>query len=263
MTSKKITLGKLNNTRDLFGMKTRDGRHIVPGKLLRSGHLFAASEADRAYLAEKVSLIVDFRTAAECREKPNPTISGAEYMHLPILKSLTAGITKEEAAVNTAVRDLSQDPEGAREYMMRMYRQFVADGFAVSQYAEFMKSLGMARKGAVLWHCTAGKDRAGFASALIQEVLGVSREDIFADYLLTNECLKEEVECLIAMVTKRHSEKALSQEALWLLFSAQEEYLAAMYREVQERYGNFETFVQRGLKLDQATQEHLRELYLE
>lgn len=121
----------------------------------------------------------------------------------------------------------------------------------------------MARKGAVLWHCTAGKDRAGFASVLIQEVLGVAREDIFADYLLTNECLKEEVEHLTAMLTKQHSEKGLSQEALWLLFSAQEEYLAAMYREVQARYGDFETFVQRGLKLDRAAQEHLQELYLE
>ena len=266
MTSQKIAFEKLNNTRDLFGMQTKDGGRIKPGKLFRSGHLFGASEADCADLADRLSMIIDFRTEVECAEKPNPVIGQTEYLHLPVLRSLTAGITKEDSAVRKAAHDWSQDPKGAMQYMTRMYTQFVTDDYAVAQYARFAKELEKERDGVVLWHCTAGKDRAGFAAVIIQEILGVPREDIFEDYLLTNECLKDEVEHISRRIEKKISEysgSSVSKEALWLLFSAQKDYLEALYRKVDELYGDFDTFLQKGLNVDPAMREHLREMYLE
>lgn len=266
MTSKIITLEKLNNTRDLFDMKTKDGGRIKKGKLLRSGHLFGASERDIEKLSEQVNLIVDFRTDAECAEKPDPTVPHAEYLHLPVLQSLTAGITREKASGN-AVAELSQDPAGAREYMTRMYLNFVTSYFAVAQYAKFLNLLCEERDGAVLWHCTAGKDRVGFATVMVQEILGVPRDDIFEDYLLTNQCLREEVETLITMIRKRNGGVPLAEgeadEALIYLFSAKEEYLEALYGKIEEMYGSFETFAEKGLKIDQVKRERLRKLYLD
>ena len=261
MTSQRIQLEKLNNTRDLYGMQTRDKGRIKAGKLLRSGHLYGASEQDLNTLSERVNLVVDFRTDKERQEKPNPSLDDAAYLHLPILKSLTAGVTREKAAVENAVRTQSHDSEGARQYMMRMYVNFVADEFAVAQYAAFLRLLCEDREGAVLWHCTAGKDRAGFATVLVQEILGVSREDIFEDYLMTNLCLREEVTSLIHMIQSQSADS--SEEALQYLFGAKEDYLMALYHKVDELYGGFEEFVRKGLQLDAKQQERLRNLYLD
>ncbi|MBR1702800.1 MAG: tyrosine-protein phosphatase [Lachnospiraceae bacterium] len=263
MTSQKLSFEKLNNTRDLGGMLTQGGCRIKFGKLIRSGHLFAASESDKVSLFDRVSLIVDFRTDKEREEKPDPVPEHTACLHLPIIKSLTEGITREKAAVEATVKDLSHDPEEARQYMMHMYTNFVTSEFAVAQYAEFMRLLCEEREGAVLWHCTAGKDRAGFAAVLILEILGVSREDIFEDYLLTNECQKEEVAGLIQMIQKQNSGNAVSEEALRFLFSAKEEYLMALYQKIDEIYGNFDNFAQKGLRIDRKKQELLRKIYVE
>ena len=264
MTSQKVQLDKLNNTRDLSGLRTRDGGQIRPKKLLRSGHLYAASDADKAWLSSAVGLIVDFRTAGESQEKPNPNIAHAGYIHLPILQDLTAGITKEKASTNMVIGRLSRDPGGAKEYMMHMYTNFVSGEFAVAQYARFLELLCEERDGAVLWHCTAGKDRAGFAAALVEEILGVSRDDIMEDYLMTNACQKEEVDGLVAMLERKIGSSAPEvEEALRILFGAREEYLTALYRKVEELYGDFGSFLQNGLGFDGVKQEKLRRMYLE
>ena len=68
--------------------------------------------------------------------------------------------------------------------MIRMYRAFAGD-YAVKGYAEFVRLLLQGNKKAMLWHCTAGKDRAGTAAVIIEEILGIPREVIIADYLTT------------------------------------------------------------------------------
>lgn len=77
-------------------MVTQDNRRIKENKLIRSGHLYAASEADRVKLSELVDMIIDFRTEMEMDEKPNLAIEGVEYLHMPIFEELVVGITREE-----------------------------------------------------------------------------------------------------------------------------------------------------------------------
>jgi len=94
MPSTLLPFEKLHNIRDLGGMPAADGRTIRPGKLIRSGHLADISDTDREHLARLVDMIVDFRTTEEEGRQPDREIPGAAYYHIPVIDSLTAGITR-------------------------------------------------------------------------------------------------------------------------------------------------------------------------
>ena len=256
MTSTQLPFENLYNTRDLGGMTTKDGSRIKSGMLIRSGHLHQGTTADRRWLAEHVSLVIDFRTIGECREKPDP--DQFEYIHLPIINEQTAGITREEEADRTAMRDLSGDPEAAKQYMIGLYRNFVSTDYGLQQYRKYVDLLLEGREKAILWHCTAGKDRAGFAAIIIQEILGVPGEDIREDYLKTNICLQPEVSKLMRMAKDETGEKALDY-----LFGAKEEYFDALYEAIYHCSGSPEAFLTDGLRLTTEEIQTLRATYLE
>ena len=259
MPSRVLPFEKLNNVRDLGGMKTRDGRKIRDGKLIRSGHLSGLDEVDLGLLSEMVSDIVDFRSQKEIKRQPDTEIPGAEYHHIPIVADLTAGITREEEADKTAVALLLHKPAEAREYMCHMYTNFVNSEYGVSQYGVFLRLLRQPHRKAVLWHCTAGKDRAGFATAIVLESLGASRDDIIEDYLITNEYLTGVVEHLLATIGRMLPSDSARQAAR-SFFRADERYLEAAYDEAATRFGSFEAFCEQALGIEADKRAHMREL---
>lgn len=263
MPSRVLPFEKLNNVRDLGGMKTRDGREIRDGKLIRSGHLSGLDEVDLGLLSEMVSDIVDFRSQKEIKRQPDTEIPGAEYHHIPIVADLTAGITREEEADKTAVALLLHKPAEAREYMCHMYTNFVNSEYGVSQYGVFLRLLRQPHRKAVLWHCTAGKDRAGIGAVLIEEILGVSRQEIIEDYLLTNVHLEEDIRLLSAMVKKKErTDSPLADESLKYLFGADEEYILSFYREAEKKYGSMEDFLRDRLGVTEEDRAAMQEMYL-
>ena len=262
--SKVMEFQNLNNTRDLGGMIGWEGKRIKEGMLLRSGQLYPAGEEDLKKLGSEVSVFIDFRTDRECEEKPDPVLSGVEYYHLSAFRSLTAGVTREKKTDEKAFGNAGRDPSKAIERMSRVYMNFVADDNCLLCYRKFIDILLCDHDKAVLWHCTAGKDRTGFAAALIQEILGVAREDILADYLRTNECLREEVEGLVERIMKSTGvSDPGTEKTLKVMFGACEEYLDAVYKKAEELYGSFSAFISNGLKVTPEETEKLRSKYLE
>ena len=262
--SNQLKLNGLNNTRDLCGMRGADGRKIRSGKLIRSGHLFFADASDLNVLKETVGMIVDFRTARERKEKPDPVIPGVRYMELPVLTESTAGITREEDSDRRAMTASMRDPDTANEYMCGMYRTIGSSDYCAKQYEQFVKLLLEEREKALLWHCTAGKDRAGFGAVIVQELLGVSREDIYEDYLMTNTYLKEEIDSLIGQLMEMlNSTGPQSEHAMRILFGAEPEYLNALYQALEETYGGMDRYLRDILHVSDEDRERLRELYLE
>lgn len=262
--SKKIEFEGLSNTRDLSGMISADGRKIINGRLIRSGQLYSASSGDLERLSEMVSLVIDFRSEKEQAEHPDPVIPGVAAIHLPVFQNITAGITRDTASDQAALSMLAQDPEKARQYMIRIYTGFVKNDFCVSQYSRFVHLLLQPREKAVLWHCTAGKDRAGFASVLVQSLLGIPRSEILIDYLKTNDYLKDDNAQLMEMVLgKTDGSEKRSETALNYLFGAHEEYLRAIWNTVLERYGTPENFMINALKINKAEHAQLKRMYLE
>ena len=261
--SKLLTFDCLANIRDLGGMPTAGGRRIRPGKLIRSGHLEKLSAADREQLSGLLSLVVDLRTEEERTRQPDQSLPGVENRHLPILNTLTGGITREEEADASVTSDLLLDPEAAKAYMCKTYRDLAGSAFTTSQYAAFVRLLLKEREKAVLWHCTAGKDRAGIAALIVEEILGVPREEIIADYLRTNEYLAKDVRYLIGFVKQQTgTESPLADESLQYLFGAEEEYLAAYYETIEGKYGNYGTFLRKGLGLREEEIAQLKAIYL-
>lgn len=262
--SRLLKFDRLPNLRDLGGMPAINGKRIREGKLVRSGHLAELSEGDRQKLREMTALIVDLRTDEERSEKPDAAIPGVESVHIPIFDRQVAGITRERSADREAFAAFLSAQEAAERYMNEIYRAFVFNDYSLAQYETFIRLLLERRDGAVLWHCTAGKDRAGVASVILEELLGVPREAIREDYLRTNRCLEGEVEKLTALLAQQSGEAVPAAKAsVRALLLAKEEYLDTFYRAVEERFGSFDTYLKDGLYLSQDDIGRVRENYLE
>ena len=264
MPSTLLKFDKLRNIRDLKGMRTPEGRTIRPGKLIRSGHLSDLVDSDRDRFNGRISAIVDFRSDEEKGRQPDRSVEGAKYYHIPVVESLTAGISREEEADRRISSLLLLKPREAREYMCRLYSSFALGPAALEGYGKFLRILRQPHKGAVLWHCTAGKDRAGIGAVLIEEVLGIDRGDIMEDYLKTKDYLAGEIQYLIQMIKGREKTTSpLADEALGYLFGADLDYLQAFYDTVDQSYGSMQGFLEKGLGVTREDCEAMREMYLE
>ncbi len=260
--SRAITFEKLHNVRDLGGMNTEDGRTIKEGCFIRSGHLEDLSVSDRKKLQDIVSLIIDFRTEEERNEKPDSVIDGISYIHIPILDTLTPGITREAEAEEKIFAALKMEPDEAKQYMCDMYTAFAGDNATV-HYAEFVRIILEKHEKAVLWHCTAGKDRAGIGAAIVEEILGVPRDDIIEDYLSTNRHLENEIAFLTDFIKKKTgTDSKPADEALGYLFGADKDYIMSYYKAVYEKYGSFDRYIKEGIGLAPQDVEAIRECYL-
>ena len=160
----------IQNIRDLGGIRTTDGRTIRRGMLVRSAQLSQAEEQDLAGIAA----VIDLRSIAEREEMPDQAC-GREYLPLPIFETMNAGISHEEGADENLIPDM------AILYSLLMKQH--ADSFGRVLRAVMNHDFS---KGAILWHCSEGKDRCGITAALVLEALGVDRETILEDYLKTN-----------------------------------------------------------------------------
>jgi len=261
--SSQCSFHMLNNTRDLGGMHTVDGRMIRPGKLFRSGQLFYADEDDKRKLEELLEVVVDFRTEAEQLEKPDPVLSGVTHCSIPILDSFAPGVTRDEQSMKEAMQQMLSDPDNSRQYMLGIYKGFIEAEAMARPFGDFVRLLLTAREKGILWHCTAGKDRAGFASVIIQEILGIKREEIFADYIASNVFLSNELQVLYETAFQQIGQiDQKSEQALQYLFTSQEDYLSAAYTKAIELFGSFDSYVSDILGITDAEKERLKELYL-
>ncbi|MBQ6388708.1 MAG: tyrosine-protein phosphatase [Mogibacterium sp.] len=261
---RRIIFEKLNNTRDLGGIETKDGSAIVRGKLIRSGRLGIGSEEDIERIGKMVSAVVDFRSDNERTETPDPEMPGVENIHIPIIDDLAAGVSRDQKSDREAFMMLANDPEGSMQYMCRTYEGFVTSDSARRGYRQFVDLLLEGRDNAVLWHCTAGKDRAGFATVIVLEMLGVDRETIIQNYLRTNDLIEDDINGMVGMFFKvTGSGDQNTERALRYMFSARREYIDAAYASIERNYGSFREFLIDGLGLTEEDISKMREMYLE
>ena len=259
ITSKYIDIPGMNNTRDLGGMRTKDGRAIKPNMLYRSSKLGKLEDKD--WFTRNVSLVVDMRSSREIVESPDPQIPGVDYLHLPIFEMLASGVSRDKESDR---RMGAPNIETAIKSMSSVYARFVNDEFCLYQYRRFIRLLFSPREKALLWHCSAGKDRTGTGALFILELLGVDREDIIADYLMTNEYLKDEIQEFVDKAEERSG--GMDEEArkgMTVLMGAHERYPLTVYEEAEAKYGSFDAFLREGLGVSDAEREELRRRYLE
>ena len=263
----KIELEGMLNVRDLGGLVAQDGRKIKMGRIIRSDNLSGATERDCAYLKEYgLKKIVDFRTEAEIESSPDKVIFGVEHMECPILESLTAGITrkeeKKEKSLARILLDFSKElGQGGKAWLASLYVPLVSDPFCLKGYRRFFDTLKDNQDGAVLYHCSAGKDRVGVGTALFLSILGVSREDIIKDYLLTNESYASVIKAAQALGREEGVDEEIIK-TIEPLSGVDVSYINAAFDVIDNKNGGMESFLREQLGIDELYVNQLKNNYL-
>lgn len=232
------------NFRDLGSYRAMSGTAVAAGRVFRADHLGALTAEDGGSLARMgLRRVLDFRGIAERTCAPC-ALQDAVVHSLPIEPT----IVQKLSDLIDAGHKLS--PADVVALMQETYRGFVRGN--THRFAELFEHLLESNQPTV-FHCTAGKDRTGFAAALILRSLGVSEEDVMHDYLLTNQRLK----------SAEASRRGLAPEVVSVLSRVQPEFLNAAFEAVDADYGGLEGYFREGLLLGDAQRARLRELYLE
>ena len=227
----RLPLQNLPNTRDLGALMTEDGLHILPRKLLRSGEIYHASIADTRILSEEynVKTVIDFRSAAEVKKKPDDIMAGVEYYHIPIRDEESNGNSFFE-------RVMSCYGEGER-YIQERYRSLITDEYSLKQYARFLDVLLHVKNGAVVFHSTTGEDRTGVGTALLLFALGVPKETIRRDYMRSNPCLEEELKYMRRLYRADRPENSRKLADLKAFYQVKESYINTVFDVIEKENG--------------------------
>ncbi|EUJ24080.1 protein-tyrosine phosphatase [Listeria grandensis FSL F6-0971] len=253
-----IKLDGAVNIRDLGGYKTTDGKTIKSHKLIRAAELANLSKSDIKKLTSTYGLaeIIDFRTDSEVKAKPDPVIKNVDYIHDSIMKDNGSSTSAQDMMTSLAKMD---NPE---QFLIDANKSFVTDQQSIDGYKLFFQELLDNKDGAVLWHCTAGKDRTGFGTALVLAALGVDQKTIMNDYLLSNKYrAAENQKTLDALAKQTDNPKILA--GMKAILDVRPSYLNAAFDEIKAKYGSTDAFLKKGLGLTNKDIKTLRKAYLQ
>lgn len=255
------------NARDLGGIRAAGGRRIVRNRLIRSGELSQATDADLLKLSEiGLKTVIDLRSPAELEMKRDILPDGVLYVHCPVVSDLVPGITREsvENPYDGLKRaDYAKDMrEGGMAKMRSLYPILVESSNAVAEYRRFFECVLDTEDGAVLFHCAMGKDRAGVAAALLLYVLGASMQDIMADYMYTSIVCADKIQRDTDACRALTDDEDILKSVYWLN-TTHESYLEAMFKSCTDSCGSVERYLAEKLGLRQKELHRLRAMYLE
>ena len=239
-------MAKLKNMRDIATS------NIKSGLIFRSESLHSISNNVKKELfgKYKIRTIVDLRTNQEHLDKKDKLIKGTKYIHLSLITMEEMGASSEKEGKRKVIKE-HKLPD-INEY----YRRLVFPERKEAWTKIF--NILLEEENAILFHCTVGKDRTGIVSAVILKTLGVSMEDIYKDYLLTNEHPIIPLSYKIFALSLDNDFRKEFME----YFKAKKEYLDNSFIFINEKYGSFDNFLKDICSLDEEKINKLKEKYL-
>lgn len=237
------------NFRDLGGYATADGHHVKWHTIYRSADISKLTSADLDTLsARHIVYDVDLRGVQESAKAPDKLNPGTDYILCP------AGSDSLNAAM---FQHLAGMQSGGDSMMLVWYKN---TAYLTPRYKPFFAKLIVMPSGdALVFHCTAGKDRTGIAAALLLYALGVPYETIRQDYEATNYYRASDNDRAMSSMTSMH----IGEPVVRAMMSANGEYLDATFAALRAQYGSIDRYLAEQLGMDQASIVKLKAKYLE
>lgn len=266
-----IAFDGIENARDMGTLLMHDGRVVRTGMLIRSGCLVKATDSDVTMLKEKYHLtdVFDFRFEAEANAAPDRIIDGVSYTHLSTLPAaLIQGFSSAGRSDSARVdmKDMAAvllkyafDPK-AQTMARQLYPAIVTDSVSQRYYGAFLQGV-LRAEGGVLWHCSQGKDRAGWASAFLLAALGADRETIVEDFDLSNQSYARQVEAMTAKVREQGGDTE-AVAFIQAMIGVSRENFEATLDLIDQRYGSLADYVEHQLGFSKEEQQQLMAKYL-
>jgi protein-tyrosine phosphatase len=249
-----LPLEGTTNFRDVGGLKTRSGALVRRRILYRSNQLGRLTAADHAVLAPlAVRRIYDLREPAERRRRPT---------HWPAVEIVSSPDQREFASLVKRLGDRPPTPQTVRAFMLELYAALPT--LFASDIAAIARALA-AGEGPCIVHCSAGKDRTGVVIAVLLELLGVPREAITAEYLLTEgrHGLNADQRDAFAAPARDEQVPRLPRTSTAVLLSTDPAFLEAAFSAIDRTHGSIVEYAADALRLERTTIAAYREAMLE
>ena len=245
-----LDVDSIRNFRPIGGQATVDGRRVRSGLVFRSAHLAEASDTDlEALTSLGIRTVFDFRNQGDLAvEGPNRLPDGVEQISLPMADSNNPSGMREDFSKFSA-EDL-QDRFGngkAFQWMKEGSGRSVSDPERSAQFGEFVRGLLVPGAVPVLFNCSAGKDRTGWAASLLLLAVGIPEQQVVDHYLETNQ----------HVVPGRYGDLMMP------LATVHEDYFSEQMQVLADTWGSFDEYWIDGLGLDGSHRRALRDLLLD
>jgi protein-tyrosine phosphatase len=245
------------NFRDLGGYRTADGRTIRWNRLYRSGTTHRMTSGDLLEVAARgIRYAFDLRSNSERKRHPNLLrgIAAMDYRFRDHER-----LPGDLLGLMQLLRQAGARPEGSRAVMLSLYRGLPYE--FRDAYRDLFNHLAEGHL-PLVFNCSAGKDRTGVAAALVLTALGVPREVIAADYLLTERFF--DPCCELMLQDGGYTYFAGVERVLWEpIMRADRAYLDAMFDQLTAAHGSADAYLADELQIDAAMLDRIRSHLLE
>tara|TARA_R110001592_G_scaffold295594_2_gene565756 strand:- start:115455 stop:116453 length:999 start_codon:yes stop_codon:yes gene_type:complete len=254
-TERRLGMEGAPNFRDFGGYRTAAGQQVKWGYLFRSGQLSSLSAQDVELLASlELDMVFDFRRTEEQESDMSrlPSQPRPRVVSVPIIPGSNSRFFEQAG-------QQSDKPEAMFDFMLEINRDFA--GPQAETYSRMFSEILAVPNARFLVHCAAGKDRTGFAAAIMLLALGVPRDVVMRDYLLTARFFRPEQE--LGRLRVKYALEHMVAEAIMPMLEVHEDYLAGALAYIDQNFGSVEEYLAQALGVGAPELAELRARYLE
>ena len=242
------------NTRTVGDIKNIHNQLVKREILYRSDNLARLNSLEvNSFSLLGINKIIDFRSKKEIEKEPNILPEGCEYIKLSIPSD--GKVSKEIKKVLSGELKIDM-----KDYLIDANKDFVLNQQHI--FAEFIREIIKSNGEPVLYHCTAGKDRTGFATVLILSILEVDRETIIEEYMFSNDCIEKTINQQLAKVCRIMDIEHKDSFKLLPLMYVNLDYINTAFNTIDYVYGGMDNYIRSGLGITNKEIQKLKNILL-